>query len=115
MERCPLCRATLNGAEVCRRCRAELHSAIRVAHESRRLVGAAMHYLSRDDAGTAAQLLRRALAVHAAPEVLALSRLVTALPGQPGIDAHRTDVADDFVTQPVKDLAGQADQAATGA
>jgi hypothetical protein len=57
MERCPLCRATLNGAETCRRCRAELHSAIRVAHEGRRLVGAAIHYLSRDDAGTAAQLL----------------------------------------------------------
>src|SRR5664279_1330795 len=95
MERCPLCRATLNGAETCRRCRAELHSAIRVAHEGRRLVGAAMHHLSRDDAGTAAQLLRRALAVHAAPEVRALSRLVTALQGHSGIGAHRTDAADD--------------------
>ncbi len=79
MERCPLCRATLNGAETCRRCRAELHSAIRVAHEGRRLAGAAIHYLSCGDAGTAAHLLRRALAVHAAPEVRALSRLVTAL------------------------------------
>jgi hypothetical protein len=95
MERCPLCRATLNGAETCRRCRAELHSAIRVAQEGRRLVGAAIHYLSRDDAGTAAQLLRRALAVHAAPEVRALSRLVTGLQGQSGIGAHRTDAADD--------------------
>jgi hypothetical protein len=25
MERCPLCRAMLNGAETCRTCRAELH------------------------------------------------------------------------------------------
>jgi len=96
MERCPLCRATLNGAETCRRCRAELRSAIRVAHEGRRLVGVAIHYLARDDAGTAAQLLRRALAVHAAPEARALSRLVTALQGQSGIDAHRADDADDL-------------------
>ena len=96
MERCPLCRATLNGAETCRRCRAELHSAIRVVQEGRRLAGAAIHYLSRDEVGTAAYLLRRALAVHAAPEVRALWRLVTALQGQPGIDAHRTDVADDL-------------------
>jgi predicted amidophosphoribosyltransferase len=96
MERCPLCRATLNGAETCRRCRAELHSAIRVAHEGRRLAGAAIHYLSCGDARTAAHLLRRALAVHAAPEVRALSRLVTALQGQSGNDAHRTDVANDL-------------------
>jgi hypothetical protein len=96
MERCPLCRATLNGAETCRRCRAELHSAIRAAQEGRRLAGAAMHCLSRDDAATAAHLLRRALAVHAAPDVRALSRLVVALLRQSGIDAHRTDAADDL-------------------
>src|SRR4051812_41305790 len=30
MERCPICRATLNGADTCRRCRAELGSVIRV-------------------------------------------------------------------------------------
>ena len=96
MERCPLCRAALNGAETCRRCRAELHSAIRAAHDGRRLAGAAMHYLSCDDADTAAHLLRRALAVHAAPEVQALSRLVTALQRPLGIDAHRMDEADDL-------------------
>src|SRR3954471_17760184 len=39
MERCPLCRAMLHGADTCRRCRAELSSAQRVARESRRLVG----------------------------------------------------------------------------
>ena len=96
MERCPLCRATLNGAETCRRCRAELHSAIRVAQQGQRLADAAIHFLSRDDAATAAHLLRRALAVHAAPDVRALSRLVTALKGQSGTGAHRTDASDDL-------------------
>jgi hypothetical protein len=41
-------------------------------------------------------LLRRALALHAAPEVQALSRLVTTLPRRSAIDGHQTDVADDL-------------------
>jgi hypothetical protein len=77
MERCPLCRATLNGAETCRRCRAELRSVKRVEHEGEVLLDAAIHALSLDDVVTAEQLLRRALAVHATPEVRALWRLVT--------------------------------------
>jgi hypothetical protein len=84
MERCPLCRATLNGAETCRRCKAELRSVIRAEREGRRVAGAAMLHLSRGDAGTAAQLLRRALAVHAVPEIRALSRLVDAWQGRSG-------------------------------
>jgi hypothetical protein len=82
MERCPLCRATLNGAETCRRCRAELQSVIRVERESQALIDAAMHSLSLDDVATAGQLLRRAQALHAAAEVRALWRLVTALSRQ---------------------------------
>ncbi len=78
MDRCPLCRAGLNGAETCRRCRAELQLAQRVEREGQALVGSAMHCLSLDDPDTAAQLLRRALALHAAPETLALWQIVAA-------------------------------------
>ena len=78
MERCPLCRAGLNGAETCRRCRAELQLAQQVEREGQALVNAAMHCLSLDDADTAERLLRRALVLHAAPETLALWRVVAA-------------------------------------
>ena len=77
MDRCPLCRAALNGAEVCRRCRAELRAAQRVEREAQALADAAMHCLSLDDADAAEQLLRRALALHAAAETLALWQNVT--------------------------------------
>jgi hypothetical protein len=91
MERCPVCRATLNGAETCRRCRAELQSVIRVEREGRMLVDAAIHGLSLGDAGTAQRLLRRALTVHAAPDTRILWQLVTALPGGFGTGECRTD------------------------
>ncbi len=78
MDRCPLCRAGLNGAETCRRCRAELQLAQRVEREGQALVGSAMHCLSLDDPDTAERLLRRALALHAAPETLALWQIVAA-------------------------------------
>ena len=78
MERCPICRATLNGAETCRRCRAELQSIKRVERQGQVLVDAAIHSLSLDDVFTAKRLLRRALVLHAAPEVRALWRSVTA-------------------------------------
>jgi len=75
MDRCPLCRAALNGAETCRRCRAELRTAQRVEREGRTLADAAMHCLALGDADAAEQLLRRALALHAAPETLALRQV----------------------------------------
>ena len=78
MDRCPLCRAGLNGAETCRRCRAELRMAQRAEREGQALVGSAMHCLSLDDADTAQQLLRRALMLHAAPETMALWQIVVA-------------------------------------
>jgi hypothetical protein len=96
MERCPVCRAMLNGAETCRRCRAELQSVIRVERKGRMLVDAAIHSLSLDDASTAGRLLQRALTVHATPETRALWRLVTALPRRSGTDECRTNAADDL-------------------
>jgi len=86
VDRCPLCRAALNGAETCRRCRAELQMAQRVERDGQALVDAAMHCLSLDDADTAQQLLRRALMLHAAPETLTLWQVVAASP-QPSHDA----------------------------
>jgi hypothetical protein len=78
MERCPLCRAMLHGADTCRRCRAELGSAQRVARESRRLVGEAIHRLMQDDVTTATRLLQRALALHTTPEARNLWQLAQA-------------------------------------
>jgi hypothetical protein len=74
MTHCPICRAALNGADTCRRCRADLATVKRVAAEGQALVGLAMHHLSLDDEATAEQLLQRALALHATPAALALLR-----------------------------------------
>jgi len=46
--------------------------------EGHALVGSAMHCLSLDDPDAAERLLRRALALHAAPETLALWHIVAA-------------------------------------
>ena len=72
MERCPLCRAALNGAETCRRCKAELGSVMRVEREGRAVVGAAMRCLALGDKTAAKGLLRRAITLHGAPEVRVL-------------------------------------------
>jgi len=78
MDRCPLCRAALNGADTCRRCRAELQAAQRAERDGEALADAAMHRLALGHANAAVQLLRRALALHAAPQTLALWRIVAA-------------------------------------
>jgi hypothetical protein len=75
VERCPLCRAALNGADTCRRCRAELQMAQRVEREGSVLVDAAIHHLALGHADRAERLLRRALVLHAAPQTRALWRL----------------------------------------
>jgi hypothetical protein len=76
MERCPLCRAMLNGADTCRRCKAELASAQQVERESRVLAGRAMYRLAVGDATGSHRLLRAALGLHATPEVRTLWELV---------------------------------------
>src|SRR4029077_11951160 len=75
MERCPLCRAALHRADTCRRCRADLRTAQVVERDGQALVGAAIHRLALDNAEIAELLLRRALTLHATPEVRALLRL----------------------------------------
>ena len=88
MDRCPLCRATLNGADTCRRCRAELGAAQRAEREGQALLGAAVMSLVLDDAGDAAELLRRARVLHATPEVRALSQLVANSKREPDAGEH---------------------------
>jgi methylphosphotriester-DNA--protein-cysteine methyltransferase len=80
MERCPLCRAALNGARTCRRCKAELGSARDAEAESRALAGAAMYRLASGAAADGIRLLRLAMDRHATPEVRALWRLATSPP-----------------------------------
>jgi hypothetical protein len=78
MERCPLCRALLNGADTCRRCKAELATVRRVERDGQALTGAAMHQLALGDIAASRRLLRRAMDLHAAPEVKALWELMVA-------------------------------------
>ncbi len=81
MDRCPLCRAMLNGADRCRRCRAELGMVQKTEREGQALVGAAMHQLALGDAMAAERSVRRALALHATPEAQALLwRLTSSAP-----------------------------------
>jgi hypothetical protein len=78
MERCPICRALLNGADTCRRCRAELATVCEVERLGRDLTGAGMHRLAVGDVAEAARLLRRARAIHATQEGRMLLRIVAA-------------------------------------
>ncbi len=82
MERCPLCRAALKGADTCRRCRAELQVAQGVQREGSRLVDVAIHHLALDDAATAERLLHRALVLREAPQTRALWRLALGVSGK---------------------------------
>jgi hypothetical protein len=88
--RCPLCRAVLNGAETCRRCKAELQTVRRVEREGQTLLGAAMHHLALGDPASSRRLLRLAIGLHATPEARALWGLVgAAQPCRPSVnDAH---------------------------
>ena len=84
MERCPLCRALLHGGDVCRRCRADLALVRRVEQQSTTLLGTAMLWLAQGEAASAERLLRRALVLHATPEVQRLLSLAMAAPRRGG-------------------------------
>jgi hypothetical protein len=75
MLHCPICRALLNEADTCRRCRTELKQVQDVEREGRELVDAAMHLLALGDTAAARRLLRRARVVHMTPEVRLLSTM----------------------------------------
>ena len=81
MENCPICRANLNGASVCRRCRADLQKVQEVEQLGQALAGAAMLSLTVGDVAAARQWLRRARAIHATPAVRALEGLLASPSG----------------------------------
>jgi len=84
MMHCPICRAALNGADTCRRCRTELKQVQDVERRGRKLADAAMHLLALGNTAAALRLLRRARVVHATPEVRLLSAMVAT--GRPSGD-----------------------------
>jgi hypothetical protein len=79
METCPICRARLNGATVCRRCRADLGTAQALERRGQALTVAALQELTRGDSAGAAHWLGRARWVHATPVVRVLELVVGAL------------------------------------
>jgi hypothetical protein len=77
METCPVCRASLNGASTCRRCRADLQKVQEVARRGQALVGTAMQSLAEGNLNAGAKWLDRARVVHATPVVRVLRSLVS--------------------------------------
>jgi hypothetical protein len=75
MQACPICRASLHGASVCRRCRAELGKVQEIEQRGHMLAVTAMRMLVEGDAGSAVGWLGRARFVHATPAVRTLDRL----------------------------------------
>jgi hypothetical protein len=69
MEQCPICRAQLKGADICRRCRVELGKIKQIVRQSEALAGAAMHFLALGESGKAVRLLARANTLRATPEI----------------------------------------------
>jgi hypothetical protein len=78
MQACPICRASLNGASVCRRCRAELGKVQKIEQRGRMLAITAMRMLVEGDAGSAVRWIERARFVHVTPAVETFEQLMTA-------------------------------------
>jgi ABC-type hemin transport system substrate-binding protein len=78
MNTCPICRASLNGAAQCRRCRADLQRVQEVEQRSRALAVSAVRALVAGDVVEAAALIERAATVHAEPTVRVLRALTEA-------------------------------------
>ena len=78
MNACPICRASLNGATTCRRCRADLQQVHEVEQRGRTLAVSAVRALIAGDVVGSAALIERAAALHAAPMVRAVRALTLA-------------------------------------
>jgi hypothetical protein len=76
MDTCPICRASLNGATTCRRCRADLDKVQAVERRGQVLAMAALRALVQGDPDSAAHWLDRARWVHATPTVRTLLELM---------------------------------------
>ena len=66
----------LNGADTCRRCRAQLKQALELERQAGQIAAAAMHALALGKTAVALRLLGRAHVVHATPEVRLLARIL---------------------------------------
>jgi transcriptional regulator of aromatic amino acid metabolism len=82
MQACPICRASLNGGTVCRRCRADLAKVQEVEQRGQVLAVAGALALLEGDTGAAAHWIARACAVHRTQGVRLLARLAEAVPVQ---------------------------------
>jgi hypothetical protein len=78
MKHCPICRASLNGAGTCRRCRADLAKVQEVEIQGRQLAGAALHSLALGETEEALRLLRLSCWCYCANCVLAAEPKSTA-------------------------------------
>ena len=78
MDTCPICRAKLNGATTCRRCRADLEAVQALEQRGQALTVAALHALVQGDHDGAAHWLGWARWVHATPATRVLDQLVQA-------------------------------------
>ncbi len=80
MKLCPICRAGLNGATTCRRCRADLTAVEAVERRGRALAVAAVRALVEGNTASAAHWLRGARRTHTTPMVHLLERLLNSIP-----------------------------------
>ena len=76
MLQCPLCRALLNGADTCRRCRAQLKRALELERQAGQIAGEVMHALALGKTAVALRLLGRAHVIYATPEIRLLARIL---------------------------------------
>jgi predicted amidophosphoribosyltransferase len=76
MLQCPLCRALLNGADTCRRCRAQLKQVLELERQAGQIAGEAMHALALGKTAVALRLLGRAQMVHATPAIRLLAHIL---------------------------------------
>jgi hypothetical protein len=80
MKLCPICRAGLNGATTCRRCRADLTAVEAVERRGRVLLVAAVRALLEGNTAGAAHWLRGARRMHTTPMVHLLETLLNLVP-----------------------------------
>jgi hypothetical protein len=79
MEYCPICRARLNAAPVCRRCKAELAHAQAIEQKGKNIYGMAILQLLEGNTGTAMSLLGRANFLCRADETVELCKSIKIL------------------------------------
>jgi len=85
---CPICRARLDASGPCRRCKAELGAARRVAEESAAAAAVGLRLLACGDRDGAFRSIRRANALRTAPDLV---WILSALDGADQTCAGRGD------------------------